>query len=177
MPVLFGYSRYEGLSRSAEISSDGLYRYWLRRSWRHGGDGRCVCFVMLNPSTADGDVDDPTLRRCMGYAQAWGFSVLTVRNLFALRATDPAALLESDDPVGPRGDAELLVARTADVVVAAWGAGVPFGRDRQALEMLAGKRLFCLERTRHGHPRHPLYCRASLQPIPFGETGVNITHT
>src|SRR6185437_4878200 len=99
MPDLFGYSHYERLRRSASISECGRYRYWLRRSWGHGGNGKTVSFIMLNPSMADAEQDDPTLRRCMGFAQGWGFSTLSVHNLFALRATDTKELLTANDPV------------------------------------------------------------------------------
>lgn len=171
MPDLYGYDRYEGLVRTAELSDCGRYRWWLRRSWKHGGDGRAVCFVMLNPSTADALADDPTVRRCMGFARSWGFSVLTVRNLFALRATDPKELLTAAEPTGgARGDLELAVAKSADLVVCAWGAGVPFGRDRLALKILAGKPLHCLGATKAGHPRHPLYVRGDAKPIPLPGT-------
>jgi hypothetical protein len=164
---LFGYSRYERLARSAEVSECGRYRYWLRRSWRHGGNGKVVCFLMLNPSTADALADDPTVRRCMAFCQAWGYSVLSVHNLFALRATDPAELLAAPDPVGPLGDAHVCAAATADLLVCAWGAKVPFGRDWRALELLAGRDLHCLGLTREGHPRHPLFSKGDLLPVPF----------
>lgn len=166
--LLFAVDRYEGLTRSAELSACGRYRWWLRRSWKHRGDGRVVCFVMLNPSTADAQMDDPTIRRCMGFARLWGFGALSVRNLFALRATDPKKLQAADDPTGGhRGDIELRCAGTAHVVVAAWGAKVPFGRDREALEMLRGAALYCLGTTKQGHPRHPLYVRGDYPLKPF----------
>jgi hypothetical protein len=164
---LFGQSHYEGLTRSAELSDCGRYRYSLRRSWQAGGNGQVVCFLMLNPSTADALTDDPTVRRCMAFCRAWGYSALTVRNLFALRSADPAELLSATDPVGPAGDAHLLAAATADLVVCAWGAKVPFGRDRRALELLAGRRLHCLGLTRAGAPRHPLYVRGDAVPLPY----------
>jgi hypothetical protein len=167
MPTLPTTDRYAGLSRAAEVSSCGRYRYWLRRTWASGGNGRVVCFVMLNPSTADAAVDDPTIRRCMGFARAWGYSVLTVLNLFALRATDPAELRTAVDPVGPFGNVHLGAGKLADLVIAAWGANVPFGRDRTAVRLLTGKPLFCLGTTKAGHPRHPLYVRADQLPIPF----------
>jgi hypothetical protein len=168
MPDLFGYDRYEGIMRAAGISEDGLYRYWLRRSWKRGGDGRVVCFVMLNPSTADGAIDDPTIRRCMAFVRAWGASVLSVRNLFAYRCTDPAELRTACDPIGPNGDRHLEIAKTAHLVVAAWGAGGSLrGRDKQALEILSGTDLYCLRVTKHGHPQHPLYVRADAQPMLF----------
>jgi hypothetical protein len=164
VPDLFGYSHYECLTRSAEISECGTYRYWLRRSWKHGGDGSTICFVMLNPSTADALVDDPTIRRCMSFARLWRFSVLSVRNLYAVRATDPKDIWSNHDPVGPKGDVELLAAKTADVLVVAWGIHAPEKRERAALEMFAGKQLWCLGVTKAGHPRHPLYV-AGNQPL------------
>lgn len=179
MPNLFiehSYSQYEGLSRSAEISDCGLYRWWLRRSWQSGGNGKVCCFIMLNPSTADGLEDDPTIRRCMGFVKSWGYSVLDVRNLFAWRATDPKELLVLHTGTaagGARGDIELSVVRGADLVIAAWGASVPCnarnnGRVRQVLKLLEGTALHCLGTTASGNPRHPLYARGDLQPVPFG---------
>jgi hypothetical protein len=168
---LFGHTTYDGLTRSAELSDCGRYRYWLRRHWQHGGNGKTVCFLMLNPSTADALVDDSTVRRCTAFCRSWGYSALTVRNLFALRATDPAELLTASDPVGPDGDEHLLRAATAALIVCAWGAEVPFGRDRRALELLAGRHLHCLGLTRAGGPRHPLYMRGDAVPLPYRSAG------
>ena len=150
------------IRRSAEISPCDRYRWWLRRT-RMEGKGT-ICFVMLNPSTADGTIDDPTIRRCIGFAWRWGYSSLSVRNLFAFRATKPSQLLTACNPTGgERGDIELAAAKTADMVVAAWGAGVPFGRDEKAIQLLAGCQLWCLGRTKFGAPRHPLYVRADKE--------------
>lgn len=165
--------------RSAEISGCGKYRWWLRRSWHlwdkngHGITGKGVCcFIMLNPSIADALQDDPTIRRCIGFAKSWGYDTLSVRNLFPWRATDPNELLFATNASGgKRGDSELLAALTADLVVVAWGADVPSGRDREFLDGIAvhfpAKQLFCLGLTKHGHPRHPLYVKADALPVPF----------
>jgi hypothetical protein len=166
--------------RSAEISECGRYRWWLRRSWQlwdgQGlhvqGKGVC-CFVMLNPSTADGMQDDPTIRRCIGFARDWGYNTLSVRNLFPWRATDPKELKNPNVDVfgGDRGESELLAACTADFVLAAWGGDVPFGRGERAVKLFQhhfpGKPLHCLGKTKSGNPRHPLYVKASAVPIPF----------
>lgn len=165
--------------RSAEISECGKYRWWLRRSWqlwdKEGmhirGRGVC-CFVMLNPSTADGTQDDPTIRRCIAFARRWGYDSLSVRNLFPWRATDPRELFKAETVTGgPRGDVELATASTADLVVLAWGCNVPFGRDVEALQMFAdqapAKQLHCLGKTKSGHPRHPLYVRGDTVPVVF----------
>ena len=136
------------VERSAAVSRCGRYRWWLRRTVPEVESGKVVCFLMLNPSTADARRDDQTIRRCMGFARAWGCSVLEVRNLFAWRATEPRELLMASDPTGgPRGDRELRAAADADLLIAAWGAWVPFGRNRDALAILSGCDLKCLGRT------------------------------
>lgn len=174
----FLFERSNRVDRSAEISECGRYRWWLRRSWPIWENGQHVvgkgvcCFLMLNPSTADAMQDDPTIRRCIGFCRSWGYDTLSVRNLFALRATDPAQLLLADTPTGgARGDMELLTAPTADMLVIAWGAKVPFHRDYQAMSMFRKhfpcKPLFCLGLTKGGHPRHPLYVKADQQPVRF----------
>jgi hypothetical protein len=150
--------------RWAIFDDTRTYRYSLRRTWKTKGSGVC-CFVMLNPSTADETVLDPTVRRCVDFAQRWGFAALDVVNLFALRSTDPAALRAHVDPVGPKND-ELLVtiAEQADLVVAAWGRhGRYRARDEQVVDLLgaAGVDLMCLGCNADGTPRHPLYLKKS----------------
>lgn len=169
IPQPFAGAIYDDLERTAVVSPCGRYRYDLTRRWRTGGNGQTVCFVMLNPSTADGLVDDPTIRRCMKFARAWGFSDLWVRNLFGLRATHPVVLKTAPDPIGPDGDAYLLGAARADRIVLAWGNEVPPARHRQAVQLLqnAGKTLYCLGTTRLGIPRHPLYVPARTPLDPY----------
>jgi hypothetical protein len=166
--------------RSAELSDCEKYRWWLRRSWvlyENGqprvGKGVC-CFIMLNPSTADGMQDDPTIRKCIKFARAWGYDCLAVRNLFPWRATDPKELLAANRPDGGRrGDIELLTAMTADFVVAAWGCKVPFNRDQEALKLFAqncpNKPLHCLKMS-NGKPWHPLYIKDDTLPQIFRTT-------
>ena len=127
---------------------------------------------MLNPSTADAEQDDPTIRRCIGFARSWGYNVMTVRNIFPFRATNPKALRSAENPRGGhRGVVELTTALSADLTVVAWGAGVPFSADKDALLLFAAtfpaKPLHCLGTTKAGHPRHPLYVAASAQPVAF----------
>jgi hypothetical protein len=152
----------------AEISPCGTYRYLLGR--RVGEGKRTALFVMLNPSTADALVDDPTIRRCIGFARREGCGVLEVVNLFAYRTTDPAALRSASEPVGPANDQfiEQAVRRT-DLVVVAWGI-VPRRLVRRSSEIgraiydhlpAHGQRgPFSLGTTADGSPRHPLYVRA-----------------
>ena len=142
----------------AVLSSCGRYRYRLNREWL-GGEGD-ILFIMLNPSTADEEKDDPTIRRCIGFARRWGFRRLWVGNLFALRATDPRELTRVADPVGPDNNEHLVgMAVSAECIVAAWGAwGALRGRDEEIRQIIGG--LEHLGLTKEGHPRHPLYVRA-----------------
>ena len=159
----------EVVLRHAEIDASGTYRYRLTRTWAPDYDG--VCWIMLNPSTADAVSDDPTLRRVIDFSRRWGFGSVTVVNLFALRATSPAALRHADDPVGRDNDGHIRAAvRECAVTVAAWGChGVLQARDCAVATLLTdlGRSAVCLGPTRAGHPRHPLYVQASAPFVPF----------
>jgi hypothetical protein len=148
--------------RSAEISPCGRYRYALTRRWSYGPT---VGWVMLNPSTADGTVDDPTLRRVTAFSRAWGYGGLVVANLYAFRATKPADLRKAADPIGPDNDEHLTsVAAGCDRIVAAWGAHARPGRIAAVLALPGMDRLTALALTKNGQPRHPLYLRGDLVP-------------
>lgn len=158
---------------SAVISACGKYRYRLFRWWSADTDGDNAVFVMLNPSTADATSDDPTIRRCIGFAREWGCVSLTVVNLFALRSTDPAALALESDPVGPMNDGYILDSvKESKFVVCAWGAH-KFAKNRAAhvtrLLKANGVSPMCLRTTKGGDPAHPLYLPKGLNPIPFVE--------
>jgi hypothetical protein len=156
---------------AAVFSPSRAYRYQLSRTW---GTASSLTWIMLNPSTADALTDDPTIRRCTGFAKAWGYGGLTVVNLFALRATDPRELTVHARPVGNDNDWFIRDAvHHFALPVAAWGAH-PMARARGAevAAMLdaAGIRLTCLGTTKAGHPRHPLYVRADAPLIPYEVT-------
>lgn len=143
--------------RNAMISDCGRYRYALSVLWDAGLEP-CM-FVMLNPSTADAFVDDPTLRRCKAFARGWGKGGVLIGNLFAFRATNPADLYDAPDPVGPANDAALLwMAKAARLRVYAWGAWPDAaGRAGQVKALLADRAPRHLGLTATGAPRHPLY--------------------
>lgn len=150
---------------SAIFSMDRRYRYVLSRQW--GDTGRTIAFIGLNPSTADEKQDDPTIRRCIGYAKDWGFGGLRMLNLFAFRATDPAVMKAEPLPVGCDNDWHLLDSvNHCDLIVAAWGAhGVHQGRGDAVRQMLP--RLHYLRLTKDGHPGHPLYLPKNLTPAEW----------
>ncbi len=167
-------------SRSAVFSPDRSYRYLLTRQVNDEEpslfmpsicEPRTMLFVMLNPSTADERLDDPTIRRCISRAVDAGTEVLKVANAFAWRATDPRELRKVAYPIGPRNDEILAaVAKTSATIVVAWGASCPLDREIAVLDVLRRNHkstLWCLGRTKDGHPRHPLYIRASQKLVPF----------
>lgn len=150
--------------RRAQLSRCGTYRYTLERSW---SSGPRVAFVGLNPSTADAEVDDPTIRRCVGFARRWGFSGLLMVNLFAYRATDPDELLKLDrnTAIGPENDDVLRhVHVDARLTVSAWGAHPAAVVRAQEVEPLLRK-FGVLGVTKSGAPRHPLYMRKTCEPL------------
>jgi hypothetical protein len=150
---------------TASYDETEQYRYRLSRTW---SDGRRVCFVMLNPSTATAAELDPTVTRCHRYALAWKYTQLEVVNLFALRSTDPRKLNRHRDPIGPGNDEAILAAADdADLVVCAWGTHgehLERGRHVRALLEEHGVRLHALRLTKDGHPGHPLYLPGDLRP-------------
>jgi len=155
--------------RGAELSPDGVYRYELTRRW--SAAPRDV-WIMLNPSTADAELDDPTVRRCISFSRSWGAGAISVVNLFALRATNPDELLRHPDPIGSSNDGAIAkavsVARAHDGrVLAAWGGHAMAGHRGLHVRDLVGGPLQCLGTTRSGNPRHPLYVRGSTELAPW----------
>ncbi len=147
----------------AVISECGQYRYSLDREFKERFD-TCL-FVMLNPSTADADLDDPTIRRCIRFAKDWGYRKLEVVNLYAFRATDPKQLWQVLDPIGPENDHHIRTASArAAMTIVAWGTNAKKDRQAAVLRMLTDPH--ALEVTKHRFPKHPLYIRADVEPFP-----------
>jgi hypothetical protein len=153
----------------ATLSTCGMYRYKLSREW---GNSAKLAFIMLNPSTADAELDDPTIRRCIGFASDAGFDGIEIGNLFAWRSTDAAELKKAAAPIGPDNDTALAeIIAGAPVIVCAWGnGGALLARDVQIVKMISDARKVphCLRMTKLGQPCHPLYLPASLRPVPMG---------
>lgn len=152
------------MQKDALISDCGRYRYWLTRRW---ADGVLQPWIMLNPSTADAEQDDQTIRRCMHFAKRDGHAGIRIVNLYAFRASKPGAMFAAMDPVGPENDkwtdTQLAEAAIDGVpVVCGWGAH--FEARPRALRLVIrakflGARLVCLGKSRDGQPSHPLYLR------------------
>ena len=152
----------------AVFDSTGTYRYSLLREWDINAPK--VGFIMLNPSSADAEKNDPTIRRCIKFAQSWGYGCLEVVNLFAYRATHLKDLLRTPDPVGNENDHHLaaVVQGAAMLVVACGNWGRLNNRDQAVLKLLSQhQQVCCLCVNQSGQPRHPLYVRSATRPIPF----------
>lgn len=164
--------------KSALISPCGTYRYWLRRVWDPALP--LALFGLLNPSKADAEIDDPTARRGIGFAMAWGYGGLIFVNMYAFRSTDPKQLLKVPDPIGPDNDRHIQEqAAQAEIKVAAWGSNYPrrhrgkgIGDPRiyfrvGAMRRLLGPPVYCLGVTQNGDPKHPLYLPKETKPQIF----------
>ncbi len=168
---------------AAVISADRRYRYFLRREWHSATSRRPCVFVMLNPSTADAETDDPTIRRCIAYARRFGCGSLRVVNLFAYRSPNPADLVAAPDPVGAdnrewvmracENEFEWVGQRCVEhrpLVICAWGShGGYLGQDETMLGWLeyALVEPMALRMLSSGLPAHPLYLPARLEPLPY----------
>lgn len=159
------------MNRSAMLSHDGRYRWRLDRKWGPGGR---VLWIMLNPSTADGEQDDPTIRKCVGFAKRWNYGGIVVVNLFAYRSTEPAALGLVVDPVGPENDCHIREqAGRAQAVIAAWGAKdstLVKARAAHVMGLLSARTtpVYALRLTKKGWPEHPLYVPYEVEAIKVG---------
>ena len=153
------------INKTANFSSCRKYRYSLSRIWDK--QKKFVLFIGLNPSTADEEMDDPTIRRCSGYAQKWGYGGFMMVNLFAYRTTLPSNLKKVKYPVGSENDKYIVkLSKKADITVAAWGDnGNLYSRDKQILSLVPN--LMCLKINKSGQPAHPLYLKKGLKLTKF----------
>lgn len=153
------------LEKDAVVSGCLRYRYLLRRIWDYELPRLLV--VMLNPSIADGKIDDPTIKQLVRLSAAVNFGGFEVVNLFAFRATDPQQLYEVDDPIGLNNDTMIKLAlMRCDMVACGWGAHkMAVKRGRKVWELLREQRpaIFCFDKTKAGAPKHPLYIKAGTQ--------------
>lgn len=145
-----------GLAMGAVISECGTYRYWLDRGPE---DAPYVAWVLANPSTADAELDDPTVRKARGFTERWGYKRFVFVNCFAGRSTDPKGLLKLRDPVGPENlDYIMRAVETASLVVVAWGNAIvkPLRRHIPLVRSVIHDDARCLGYTADRSPRHPL---------------------
>lgn len=184
------------IAAAARFSACGRYRWWLERCW--DGERPKLLFIGLNPSRADAERDDPTLRRLQGFARAWGYGGLEVLNLFARVAVSPAELRRCRDPIGPENDhwlqqrlCRLLLCPAGGDLWLGWGNGGSWrGRDQVVLEGMVAllrppastqavrpPQLLTVGLTAGGHPRHPLYVSGRAKPQRLLHPGLALSLT
>ncbi len=178
------------MNRETIFSDDRKYRYTLWRQWDaeilltesdpavRAKASQFVQFIGLNPSTATETEDDPTIRRCIAYAKAWGYGAMCMTNLFAFRATDPKVMKAQEYPIEEKHATLRLnnvrifnIADTASLIICAWGKhGAHLNRGDDVCSLM---RTLFHEKIHHlglngdGSPKHPLYLKKTLQPIPW----------
>lgn len=158
------FDNYEPI-KSAVISQCGKYRYQLSRIW--DSSKPIVLFIMLNPSTADAEQDDPTIRRCIGFARSWGYGGLMVGNLSAYRATNPTELksMEIDYYANDQNSQSVMsMYFETEITVFAWG-NPPC--ELPLCPLIGLENTHYLELTASGNPKHPLYLKGNLKPIKY----------
>jgi hypothetical protein len=142
-----------------EFSPDKKYRYTLWRRWNSDWDTNYINFIGLNPSTADETRNDPTIRKCLGFAKRWGYSGMCMTNIFAFRATKPTDLKQEENPTGLDNQHFIIsVASSAKLIIVAWGNhGKWMNQDLTVLDRIQGYPIKCLKQNKNGSPMHPLY--------------------
>lgn len=153
--------------KDAHISACKSYRYTLMREWTEHKPK--MGFIGLNPSTADGYVDDATITRLTNFARIWGYGGFFIVNLFAYRSTDPRMLTKADNPIGKHNNQHILdIDKKIVFWVAMWGKhGTLLNRDVEVLNLLKHRELFCFGTNKDGTPKHPLYLPYSSKPKKF----------
>lgn len=160
------------MTNACVFSADRRHRYSLIHRWDDlltPPSGRGIAWICLNPSTADENQLDPTLRRIQGFSAAWGYTHFVMLNAFAFRATDPADMKAAADPIGPDNDRWIRHwAGRVDSVMVGWGEhGAHLDRHRQVVALLDAAKTFCLARNASGQPKHPLYVAQKTKPVRF----------
>lgn len=150
------------LKTDAAISTCRKYRYALWRIWDESKPN--AMFIGLNPSTANEIDDDPTIKRCIGFAKSWGYGGLCMGNLFAFRATKPSDMFAASNPIGPENDKWLIdLSKNAGIVIASWGNdGCYLKRSTVVMRLIPN--LYCLKINKTGEPAHPLYLKRTYLP-------------
>jgi len=158
------------MKRDAVISDCGKYRYRLYREWQPS-EQMPITWIMLNPSTADASIDDPTIRRCIAFSKAWGYGAMWIGNLYAYRSTDPSVMLRlgANEARGPDNWRHVEdMATNSAKVVCAWGAP---GGNKIPKEVWSPGGMWCLGMTKHGAPKHPLYVKGDTQLVAARDHG------
>lgn len=156
------------IEKSAIFSPCRKYRFTLERHWKR--EKGFALFVCLNPSTADENIDDPTIRRCIRFSETWGYGGLVMCNIFSLRSTDPKALYTQSliEPISENYNYIEKYSKFAGITIAAWGNHGDLNSRGETVLRSFLKKPYHLGLTKSGQPKHPLYLRSNTKPQPFG---------
>jgi hypothetical protein len=159
----------DDIDKGATLSKCRTWRYALWRKWDVRPESKMVAFIGLNPSTADESNDDPTIRRCKGFAKRWGFGGMYMLNAYAFRATEPKDMIAARDPVGDKNYHFICeYSKLAELVVACWGVHCDSDHGHSVCRSV-GKTVMCLGKTKHNRPKHPLYLKSDTSLEVFWE--------
>ncbi len=154
------------VQKGAEFNQDRTHRYSLWRIWDE--QLPMIAFVGLNPSNANENEDDPTIRRVIGFAQNWGYGGVYMLNLFTVISSAPSILKDANN-WGDWKDCLSHILKHENKIeeyVFAWGNA----KESQERGLKLSKVILdaiCLEKNKNGSPKHPLYCKSELQPIKY----------
>ncbi len=153
------------IKSDAIFSEDNIHRYALIHEWEL--DRPSLMIISLNPSAEDGELNNPTIRRCIGFAKRWGFGRLFITNLFSFKTSSPKDLFNSENPIGNKNDYWLKkLSKKVDKVVLAYGNHGKFkNRHEEILKIIHDP--YCIKKSKTGMPMHPLYLKYTEEPIRF----------
>jgi hypothetical protein len=159
-----------GIIGEAVFDPSGIYRYWLRREWDTSKNR--ITFIMLNPSEANADYDDPAVIRCMDFSQKWGFGSMEIVNLFALCTSDPSIMKKHQNPVGPDNDNYIYnTTANSNIIIAAWGNdGAHRNRSSEVLHLIWDYDLYCMGLTKENQPRYPARLTTSTSYVKYRDS-------
>lgn len=149
--------------KGAIFSEDRLYRYAL---WRHWDERPKLMVIGLNPSTANEEVNDPTIKKVIKIADFNGFGGVYMLNLFGIVSKDPSILKSHHDPIAKQQEYLDYYSQLCSKIVFAWG-NFKEARERSVEVEQAFPNSYALHINKNGSPKHPLYCKDNSQLIPF----------
>lgn len=154
----------------AEFSEDRKYRYALWRTWGHSNKGK-VMFIGLNPSTANEELNDATIRRCIGFAKSWGYGGMYMLNLYSYVSKDPKKLV-LDEQIEKNNEKLLEYSQKSDIVILAWGCFKNHTKRMEEVEKMFPL-AYCISKSKDGFPNHPLFLKSDLKPVRYGEKTID----
>lgn len=147
--------------RKVKLSIDKKHRLMLSRHWNLNKPS--LLYIMFNPSIADDEVDDPTIRRLISFSRTYNYGGFYVANLYTYITPNPKII---DTSVGIKKNNFKIIknlTNKVDDVVYAWGNSIV---EPSELRNLITSPL-CFGKNINGSPKHPLYLSSKSKLIKF----------